>query len=107
MIALLEARICVNFNEPGSQLTINHEVIAKDLQAELPIVLVDLLTHTHHCRLDYREYVVLQKLVEVDLEVVLLFEVLGSLFKREYIAFLEFTVVLSMLLDRIVSEMHE
>ena len=86
---------------------INHEVVAENLHAELSIVLVDFLPDTHHCRFYYREHLIFEKLVEIHLQVVLLPQVVGTLFERENVALFELPIVLAMLLNRIVRQVHK
>lgn len=43
LVGLLETGVGVDLDEPGVQLLVDHEVVAKDLEAVLPTVLVQLL----------------------------------------------------------------
>ena len=82
LIALLEAGIRVDLDQPGAHGCVDHEVVAENLHAELAIVLVNLLTDAHQGGFNDWHHFFFVHFVEVDIDIVLVFQKLLTLFKR-------------------------
>ena len=107
LVALLEAGVRVDLDQPGTHGCVNHEIVAENLHAELPIVLVNLLSNAHQGRLNDWHHFFFVHFVEVDIDVILVFQKLLTLLKRKDITFLILPVISAMLLDSVVGQMDE
>jgi hypothetical protein len=99
---LVEARVGVDFDQPGVALPVEHEVIAEDLETVATFLLVDLppdAEHAHPHDLLYSAHEILEVLA-------LLVEQSPQDFETQLIALLVPAIVLVVFLNRVVGEMH-
>jgi hypothetical protein len=102
-----QIRVSVHLDEPDTEVLINQEVKAKQLEAVLALVWVQLLPR----RLVHIKHEVLYPLQEMLLHVQLmlwiyLIQILLKSFKSHSVAVLVFPVILPVLLQTVVRKMH-
>ena len=70
LVRLLKTWVGVHLDQPWVQQVVDHEVITENFKAELPVVLVHLLTNRCEGQLHDGHYLLLEDLVEIHLQVV-------------------------------------
>lgn len=86
------------------KLFIDHEVVSKYLKALFSLLWIDLCLYTFQCVNDDISYAIIDDLVKVDINSILVFKLLASLFEAKLVALFKFTVIGIFLLNRIVGE---
>lgn len=100
----LQARICVDFNQPGLHFIIQHEVIAKNFKGMLFVALFEIASRfdgNNHEIPHNGQYISEEVQIFISFEHV---QVLLKFFKSHLIATFKFTVLAGFLLDGVVGE---
>ena len=113
--ALIEAWVCVGLDQPHGQIIVQHEVIAKELEAPISIVGVklafDCINGFHYYVLDILHQVLAHPdrlLACFDcLFVVSIVQIPLKLIKVKLVAFLILPIVLGELLHRVIGQVHK
>ena len=72
LVALLKTWVCINLNQPWIEKVIDHEIIAKNLEAEFSIVFIHLLTNRRQSQLHDRHHPLPQNTVKVHIYSIIL-----------------------------------